>query len=109
MVEKKAVRGSNTGRPIMRLLDVLGKRWALRILWELREERLTFRELQARCNDVSPTSLNSRLKELRALNLVDSNKDGYGYTRWGEELGSQLLDLNQWAEVWARESDQVSS
>jgi hypothetical protein len=57
----RAVRDSKTGRPIMRLLDVLGKRWTLRVLWELRDERLTFRELRERCDDVSPTSLNHRL------------------------------------------------
>ena len=94
----------NSGRPIMRLLDAMGKRWALRILWELRENRLTFRELQACCSDVSPTSLNTRLKELRALNLVDLTDEGYGYTQWGEELGGQLLSLNHWAEKWDQET-----
>lgn len=88
----------------MRLLDAMGKRWSLRILWELRESRLTFRELRARCNDVSPTSLNARLKELRALNLVDLTDEGYGYTRWGEELGIQLLALNRWADKWDKET-----
>ena len=27
------VRGSQSGRPIMVLLDVLGQRWTLRVLW----------------------------------------------------------------------------
>ena len=63
----RAVRGSKTGRPIMRLLDVLGKRWTLQVLWELRDERLTFRELRERCDDVSPTSLNHRLIAHRLL------------------------------------------
>ena len=98
------VRGSTSGRPIMRLFDTMGKRWSLRILWELRESRLTFRELRARCSDVSPTSLNARLKELRELNLVDLTDAGYGYTPWGEELGTQLLALNQWAEKWDKET-----
>jgi DNA-binding HxlR family transcriptional regulator len=96
------VRGSTTGRPIMRLLDVLGRRWALRILWELRDERLTFRELRERCDDVSPTSLNRRLKELRELALIDHDPDGFGYTRWGAELGEQLLTLSRWSERWGR-------
>lgn len=95
-----AVRGSTTGRPIMRLLDVLGKRWALRILWELRSGRTSFRALQARCGDISPTSLNSRIKELRALDLIDRTDDGYGYTPWGQQLGHQLLALNALAEDW---------
>ena len=99
-----SVGDSSSGRPIMRLLDVLGRRWSLRILWELRDERLTFRELRVRCDDVSPTSLNQRLKELRALALVDHNDEGFGYTVWGRELGEQLLALNEWSTRWDRES-----
>jgi len=96
------VRGSKTGRPIMRLLDVLGRRWSLRILWELRDQRLTFRELQRRCDDVSPTSLNQRLKELRMLQLVDHDDGGFGYTKWGRELGEHLSELNHWSESWGK-------
>lgn len=101
---KSAVRGSTKGQPIMRLLDTIGKRWSLRVLWELRDCRLSFRELRVRCDDVSPSSLNVRLKELRALSLVDLTDEGYGYTPWGEELGRQLLDLNQWAGKWDKET-----
>ena len=46
-MKKTAVRGSRTGRPIMALLDLLGRRWTLRIIWELREDRaLTSRALR---------------------------------------------------------------
>ena len=96
----KAARGSSTGRPIMVLLDILGQRWTLRILWELRGERLTFRELQDRCDNVSPTSLNLRLKQLRHANLVDHNDDGFGFTPWGHELGNQLTILSKWSDEW---------
>jgi DNA-binding HxlR family transcriptional regulator len=99
--QSRQVRGSETGRPIMRLLDVLGRRWSLRILWELRDRRLTFRELRESCDDVSPTSLNRRLKELRDLQLVDHDETGFGYTRFGSELGEQLLVMNRWSEGWA--------
>lgn len=88
-------------RPIMRLLDALGKRWALRVLWELRDGPMTFRKLQERCNNVSPTSLNKRIKELRALELIDHNEQGYGYTDWGRELSEQLATLTVWSEKWA--------
>ena len=87
----------------MRLLDVMGKRWSLRILWELQDDRLSFRELRERCDDVSPSSLNARLKELRALDLVDLTKEGYGYTSWGRQLGERLIDLDQWAGKWDEE------
>src|SRR5262249_6915756 len=42
----RPVRGSKTGRPTVALLDLLGRRWTLRIVWELRETRRTFRALQ---------------------------------------------------------------
>ncbi len=95
------VRGSSTGRPIMVLFDVLGQRWTMRILWELRSKRLTFRDLQHHCDNVSPTLLNKRLKELREMRLVDLADDGFGLTKWGEELGKQLARLDRWSVTWA--------
>jgi len=84
----------------MVLLDVLGKRWALRILWELRDQTVTFRELRRQCDDISPTSLNNRLKELRELNLVTHDDGGYKLTEQGKELGEHILGLSKWAENW---------
>jgi len=97
----KPVRGSSSGRPIMLLFDVLGERWTLRILWELKQETLNFRALRERCDNVSPTSLNKRLKVLRELNLVVHDEEGYSLSDTGQSLGSQLLALHEWAEVWA--------
>ena len=97
------VRGSRTGRPIMALLDLLGRRWALRVLWELRNEPLTFRELRERCGGVSPTVLNDRLSELRESRFVTrSDEGGYVLTELGKELGERLVLLTEWAERWAR-------
>ena len=86
----------------MVLLDLLGQRWALRILWELRDGRLTFRHLQSRCDAVSPSVLNARLKTLRSGGIVDLEADGYGLTASGRELGEQLVNLDVWARKWAR-------
>ncbi|MEM9620084.1 MAG: helix-turn-helix domain-containing protein [Pseudomonadota bacterium] len=97
----RPVRGSTSGRPIMRLFDVMGKRWSMRIIWELRDDQsLTFRQLRERCDDVSPTSLNQRLKELRQLRLIEHDDNGYQLTQWGRELGKHLLGLNTWATRW---------
>ena len=99
----RPVRGSKTGRPIMALLDLLGRRWALRIIWELREARLTFRALQDACGGVSPTVLNQRLKELRESQVVDLvESDGYGLTSSGQELRQALSPLIDWSKRWAR-------
>ncbi len=86
----------------MALLDALGRRWSLRVLWELRAGRLSFRALQAACDGVSPTVLNQRLKELRALGLVDLEEVGFGLTVEGRELGERLVELDVWANQWAR-------
>ncbi|GAA6153912.1 winged helix-turn-helix transcriptional regulator [Pseudoteredinibacter isoporae] len=87
-----------SSRPIMRLLDALGQKWALRILWELRDGPMNFRHLQARCDDVSPTSLNRRLKELRELGIVEHEESGFQYSPAGKVLAQQLLQLHQWAD-----------
>lgn len=100
MAARKKTNQTSQKRPIMLLLDLISKRWALRIMWELREGRLNFRELRERCDDVSPTSLNQRLKELREHDLVELDEDGYGYTRWGEELGEKLIEMHLWAGKW---------
>ena len=97
------VRGSTTGRPIMALLDLLGRRWALRVLWELRDDTLSFREVQARCDSMSPSVLNDRLTELRDAGVVELvSPGGYRLTPHGRELMTALAPLNQWATRWAR-------
>ncbi|WP_196774239.1 helix-turn-helix domain-containing protein [Rhodovulum sp. MB263] len=85
----------------MVLLDVLGKRWTLRILWELTQGPATFRELQRRCDDISPTMVNKRIGELRALGFVTREADGYGLTPKGHELAQQFINLETWANRWA--------
>ena len=82
----------------MRVLERLGQRWALRVLWELRHGPLTFRALREACDDVSPSSLNQRLRELRALGVVELGDEGYALTRSGVRLSRILLDLHRWAE-----------
>jgi len=95
------VRGSTTGRPVMALLDLLGQRHILRVIWELRDGPLTFRALQQRCDDLSPTTLNSRLKSLREARLVDLTDDGYRRSALGNELGEQMKALTIWSERWS--------
>ena len=95
------VRGSETGRPIMALLDLLGRRWALRVIWELRDGPLSFRQAQARCDAISSSVLNDRLAELRAAGIVESSGDGYRLTPEGRELLALYPPLDAWAERWA--------
>ena len=98
----RPVRGSRSGRPIMALMDLLGRRWTLRVIWELRDGGLTFRALQEACGGVSPTVLNERLRELRESGLVESEAaTGYGLSPLGRELTDQVLPLVAWSTRWA--------
>src|SRR5271154_5488055 len=96
-------RGSSSGRPIMVALDALGRRGALRVLWEMRDGPLTFRALQA-ASDMNPGSLNTRLKELRALQIVDHSDGGYQLTQHGLSLMAALKPLQAWADDWAQQA-----
>lgn len=98
----RPVRGSATGRPVMALIDLMGRRWVLRVLWELRDDTLTFRALQEACGGVSPSVLNARLADLRETALVESAEGGYALTPLGRELLAQLTPLTLWAEKWAK-------
>jgi len=86
----------------MVLLDLLGRRWCLRVLWELREVPRTFRELRARCDAMSPSVLNERLAELREAGIVALTDDGYALTTAGKQLLDSLEPLHRWAERWAK-------
>jgi DNA-binding HxlR family transcriptional regulator len=102
-VKKRAVRGSTSGRPIMALLDLLGRRWSLRILWELRDQSLTSRGLRSACDEASPTVLQARLSELRQAALVELVPgDGYRLTALGRELHENFLPLHRFAERWSK-------
>ena len=82
----------------MRLLDLLGRRWTLRVLWELRDgEASTFRSLQERCGGLSSSVLSARLAELRDAGIVERADGGYRLSDSGRALTEPLLALNAWA------------
>ncbi len=100
----RPVRGSRTGRPIMALLDLLGRRWALRVLWELRDNPVpTFRDLQRRANGVSSSVLSERLRELTEAGIAERGEAGYALTPRGRDLLARLAPLDDWAAAWAGE------
>ena len=94
----------------MALLDLLGRRWALRVLWELRGDGVpTFRELQARCGQISSSVLNERLRELRQAGLVaEPNRDGYQLTADGRSLLQTLAPIEAWTRRWAKRTSASS-
>ena len=96
------VRGSSSGKPTMALFDLLGRRWAMGIIWQLNKDgACTFRELQTRCESISPAVLNSRIKELREALLINRCDAGYQVTELGQALAKLLSPFSDFSEKWA--------
>ena len=92
----------------MAALDLFGRRWALRILWELRAGPVGPRELMARCEGLSPSVLYERLRDLAVAGLLVRTDNGYSLTRLGRSLGSSIEPLDKWSRQWARELESVT-
>ena len=97
----RPVRGSDTGRPLMAALDLFGRRWALRLVWELRDGPLGPRELLRRCEGLSSSVLYQRLADLSEAAVVEVADGVYGLTPLGSRLGAALGPLQDWSEDWA--------
>ena len=87
----------------MALLDLLGRNWTLGILWNLSHNPCTFRELQKRCENISPTLLNNRLKELQGTLFVEKRVSGYALTELGEQLFSHIKPLGGFSGLWQQQ------
>jgi DNA-binding HxlR family transcriptional regulator len=99
------VAGSQTGRPIMAAFDLVSRRWALRIIWELNQaaEPLTFRSLRDASGGISSSVLTTRLAELGEVGIVEHVGGGYFLTPLGERLVASLEPFHVWAREWAAE------
>jgi DNA-binding HxlR family transcriptional regulator len=98
----RPVRGSTTGRSLMAALDLFGRRWTLRIIWELGTEPLGFRLLQRRCDDMSSSVLRQRLTELQEARLAEVRGDGtYALTTLGHDARKSLDPVIEWSRQWA--------
>jgi DNA-binding HxlR family transcriptional regulator len=84
--------------PVEDALDLLGRRWALRIVWELRRNTLSFSELRRRTG-ISPSVLSARLGDLAGGGVVEADSGRrYRLSGRGRELARVLYELNRWAE-----------
>ena len=99
----KPVRGSKTGIPIMALFDLLGRTWAMGVVWQLQNGPYTFRELQEKCESISPTILNNRIKELRKADIDERTIQGYQLTNHGRQLVELIRPFGEWSGKWAKE------
>jgi DNA-binding HxlR family transcriptional regulator len=94
----------------MAALDLFGRRWSLRIVWELHAGALGFRALQQRCDGMSSSVLRQRLAELFDARLVEQLPDtSYTLTRLGQDAYQSLRPLVRWSDRWAAELDHAHS
>jgi DNA-binding HxlR family transcriptional regulator len=88
---------------MLALLDLLGRRWALRILWELRQQPASFQSLQRRCDSMSTSVLSQRLRELSESRLVEkSGSSDYALTESGMRLLARLDGIDEWTQEWTQ-------
>ena len=105
-----SMKGSASGRPIIAALNLLSRRWILRIIWELRDGALGFRDLQTRCEKMSPDTLSTRLNELKVAGIVKSNGQGHWQlSSIGHEMEPALSALNGWSQSWAEQLEKDSN
>ena len=92
---------SKENAAIGQLLGLLESRYAIRVLWALRDGHAqTFRLLQDSVGGITPNTLNTRIKELREAGLVHRGSDGYIVTSTGSDLLKRLADLPAFAAKW---------
>jgi DNA-binding HxlR family transcriptional regulator len=88
----------SNNRPVENAMDLLGRRWALRLIWELRRSTLAFSELRQRTG-ISPSVLSARLGELVDADVLERDPGRrYRLSGNGRELARILYELNRWAE-----------
>ncbi|MCI3278783.1 winged helix-turn-helix transcriptional regulator [Streptomyces cylindrosporus] len=88
----------------MAALDLLGRRWTLRVIWELHQHTapIGFRDLQRRCDGMSSSVLSTRLAELREAGIAAPTADAtWQLTALGLDLVAAMGPLLEWSRVWA--------
>jgi len=102
--------GVKDNTAVIQLFDLLESRYAMRVVWALSDGHpQTFRLLQDSMGGVTPNTLNTRLKQLRAARLVDHGQDGYRLTRQGADLASRMTDMQLFANRWAQQQARASA
>ncbi len=95
---------------VIQLYTLLESRYALRVIWALSDGHpQTFRLLQDSVGGVTPNTLNTRLKELRAARLVEHAGDGYRLTSQGAELARRLTEVQLFAGKWAHQQARAAA
>src|SRR6218665_388853 len=92
---------SKENTAINQLFAKLECRYALRVLWPLKDGHpQTFRLLQDSVGNITPITHKTRLKKLRPAGFVDHGSDGYTITPSGADLLKRLNDVQAFATRW---------
>ena len=94
------VPGPRHRHAVSDLLDLLGRRWMLRVLWELRDGDRPYTDLRRACDEMSTSVLAARLRELEAAGLAARTADGWALTPAGRRLLEVLAPLDRFARDW---------
>jgi DNA-binding HxlR family transcriptional regulator len=102
----QTIRVTKTSPGLALALDHFGRRWALRVIWELRDKPLSFRALRAACGGISPSVMQTRLHQLRGLGLIEQLPGlGYRHTAAGQQLFRVIAPLADWADRHLEQPD----
>ena len=92
---------SKENAAVGQLLSLLESRYAIRVLWALKDGHAqTFRLLQDSVGGITPNTLNTRIKALREAGLLTHGSEGYIVTPLGADLLKRLGDLQAFANKW---------
>ncbi len=102
--------GVKDNTAVIQLFDLLESRYAMRVIWALSDGHpQTFRLLQDSVGGVTPNTLNTRLKQLRAAHLVDHGRAGYRLTAPGADLARRMTDVQRFANRWAQQQARATA
>jgi DNA-binding HxlR family transcriptional regulator len=91
---------------VNQLFELLEARYAIRVLWALGDGHpQTFRLLQDSVGNITPNTLNTRIKELRSAQLLDHGGSGYQLTPHGLDLVRRLGELKPFAKRWQHHTE----
>src|SRR5437764_62428 len=99
----KPTREPSAPPPLADLFDLVGRRWTLRILWELHGRTLSFNDLRRAVGGMSQSVLVTRLTELFGGGLVADVPGGYRLTADGQSFIGEMAPLEAWATRWERD------
>lgn len=95
--------------PVAKSAEIIGDPWSILIVRELLLGSCRFSALQRGLSRISPTVLNTRLKDLERTGVVVKRRlngqrgHEYRLTAAGRELGAVVESLAVWGMRWARE------